>query len=53
MPTLILPGVAILALSYHMVAATKSARARSERCALYASALRASDLEQWHSIDSE
>jgi len=48
---LLLPSAAIAALIYHTVTATISASRRQERTALHASALRATDLEQWRSLD--
>jgi hypothetical protein len=46
-----LPILAIALLVYHSVRAFNSARARREESALRISAARASDLEQWRSID--
>lgn len=50
---IILPILAIIALIYHSCAAIKLASERAETTAFITSARRASDLEQWASIDSE
>jgi hypothetical protein len=48
-----LPILCIALLIYQTVRTYKAARARSERHALVISGRRATDLEQWRSIDSE
>jgi predicted nucleic acid-binding protein len=48
-----LPIFCVALLIYQTVRTYKAARARSERDALHASAARATDLEQWRSLDSE
>jgi hypothetical protein len=47
-----LPISCIALLIYQTIKSYKAARARSERHALHASAARATDLEQWRSLDT-
>lgn len=48
---LILPTAAIVALIYHSYHAYHAARARRDQAAMRVSCVRASDLEQWRSLD--
>lgn len=48
---LILPCTAITLLIYHTVTATISASRRQDQAAMRVSSARASDLEQWRSLD--
>lgn len=50
-PTLILPIAAIAGLIYHLYHSIQESAARRERLELTVSAARASDLEQWASLD--
>lgn len=50
---LILPALAIALLIYQTIASLKNAQHRNDERALRHSAARASDLEQWASIDPE
>jgi hypothetical protein len=46
-------AIAIAALCYHFAVSAITRSRVSDARALYLSAVRASDLEQWHSIDPE